>query len=333
MINLNLKEVYVNALLADAVYVDSLLKINSVDEQDGLIQRMTKSQAKFIVDNFEVIASLETNDINGSGFDAVVWRGKPGSFYAGRIFVSTRGTEGIQDFLTDTDLAVNSAARKQIANMFNWWKQITTPIGKMAEQIQVFNHIDRPYTGYSRVLETAKAVSGLGLIDIYPNGEKLFVTVNGHSLGGHLASSFARLFGNEVNIESVNTFNSAGFISSSESFFSKIEEILTLPKTKFYQEQNNYFALHGINLTTNDWWFNQVGKRQPLFNEESMFFRHENHYMYKITDALALGYTLSLLDKNLTLASRSLHKVSVSSDRMRAKCTHTGVWIWHCKIV
>ena len=235
--------------------------------------------------------------------------------------------------MTDTDLAVNSAARKQIANMFNWWKQITTPIGKMAEQIQVFNHIDRPYTGYSRVLETAKAVSGLGLIDIYPNGEKLSVTVNGHSLGGHLASSFARLFGNEVNIESVNTFNSAGFISSSESFFSKIEEILTLPKTKFYQEQNDYFALHGINLTTNDWWFNQVGKRQPLFNEESTFFRHENHYMYKITDALALGYTLSLLDKNLTLASRSLHKVSVSSDRMRAKCTHTGVWIWHCKIV
>lgn len=37
-----------------------------------MIQRMTKSQAKFIVDNFEVIASLETNDINGSGFDAVV---------------------------------------------------------------------------------------------------------------------------------------------------------------------------------------------------------------------------------------------------------------------
>ena len=37
MINLNLKDVYVNALLADAVYVDSLLKINSVDEQDGLI--------------------------------------------------------------------------------------------------------------------------------------------------------------------------------------------------------------------------------------------------------------------------------------------------------
>ena len=72
MINLNLKDVYVNALLADAVYVDSLLKINSVDEQDGLIHRMTKSQAKFIVDNFEVIASLETNDINGSGFDAVV---------------------------------------------------------------------------------------------------------------------------------------------------------------------------------------------------------------------------------------------------------------------
>ena len=91
--------------------------------------------------------------------------------------------------------------------------------------------------------------------------------------------------------------------------------------------------MHGINLTTNDWWFNQVGKRQPLFNEESTFFRHENHYMYKITDALALGYTLSLLDKNLTLASRSLHKISVSSDRMRAKCTHTGVWIWHCKIV
>ncbi len=73
-----------------------------------------------------------------------------------------------------------------------------------------------------------------------------------------------------------------------------------LPKTKFFKEQNNYFTEHGINVTTNDWWFTQIGKRQPIFNEKDSN-PINNHSMYKVTDALALGYTLSLLDKNLTL--------------------------------
>lgn len=65
--------------------------------------------------------------------------------------------------------------------------------------------------------------------------------------------------------------------------------------------QLNYFGVHGLNLTTNTWWFSQVGQRVELFNEESAT-QIPNHFMYKLTDALALANALSKLDPSLTLA-------------------------------
>ncbi len=63
---------YINALLADASYVNVLSGINSSEMQT----RMTATQAAFLDDNFEVLESVETSQPLGLGFDAVVWRGK-----------------------------------------------------------------------------------------------------------------------------------------------------------------------------------------------------------------------------------------------------------------
>ncbi|PSJ79680.1 hypothetical protein [Neisseria iguanae] len=54
---------------------------------------MASTQAQFIDDNFEVLAVKETNDWVGSGFDAVIRRGKENGIAAGKIFVSLRSTE------------------------------------------------------------------------------------------------------------------------------------------------------------------------------------------------------------------------------------------------
>ena len=297
----HIQEIYISSLLADAVYTDiQKLRNNSARDnmEDIMSERMSSYQAKFIANNFEIVAALEKSDLYQNGFAAAVWKGRANTPYEGKLFVSTRGTEPLTDFITDADLALNVAAQAQIVEMTNWWNRITTPINQQVLQIIDSSILGRNQDTKSRFI--TEKVSGLGLIDINSTGEKLSVVVNGHSLGGHLASSFARIFADSVKIEAVNTFNSAGFISSSESFFKEVEKALYLPKTKFFKEQNNYFTEHGINVTTNDWWFTQIGKRQPIFNEKDSN-PINNHSMYKVTDALALGYTLSLLDKNLTL--------------------------------
>uniref|UniRef100_UPI00055CFC76 hypothetical protein n=1 Tax=Stenoxybacter acetivorans TaxID=422441 RepID=UPI00055CFC76 len=280
---------YINALLADAAYVENLAGGSLAG---ALKERMTEPVANFIANNFEVITQQETGDIVGSGFDATVWRGKLGTLYSGEVYISFQGSLGFADFADDDDLALKWAATEQITDMINWWKRITTPKGEMVQQFKLV-----PIAG--EVIPILYQTD-----DAEGTGELVGVTsvhVNGHSLGGHLASVFVRFFGGMVNIEDVYTYNSAGFNIISELFFKQLDFLLQTGGSEFYEGQNNYFAENGISITTNDWWFNQIGIRQEIFNEESSILIYQNHSIYKLVDTLALGNLLGKLDKNLTL--------------------------------
>ena len=131
------ESVYINALLADAAYANLINEpINSDDNKNALNLRLTTPLADFLVANFELVtgAIINTDDTLDSGFDAVVWRGKPDTEYAGKTYVSMRGTEGLlsQDIITDIDLAFTGNARDQIVDMVNWWLKISTPVGQSA---------------------------------------------------------------------------------------------------------------------------------------------------------------------------------------------------------
>jgi hypothetical protein len=111
---------YRNAFLADATYA---LKRDGIDGLKGddlaglLSERMTPTLAKSIGDKFTVVSHIESNDVVGSGFDATVWRENA----SGKLYVSMQGTEGLQDFITDRNLALTGNARDQIADMVNCW--------------------------------------------------------------------------------------------------------------------------------------------------------------------------------------------------------------------
>ena len=186
----NISNMFINAVLADAAYADDLTDgLSGAGLILALNKRMSPTLAKFISDNFVVVAHRESNDVIGSGFDATVWRGV-GTAYAGQIFVSMQGTEGLQDFLTDANLALPfSAARRQLVAMVNWWNLITTPTNVLVTQIQETSLAD--VLGFSQT--PALSLYGTGLLT---NASS--VQVNGHSLGGHLASAFARLFGDRA---------------------------------------------------------------------------------------------------------------------------------------
>ena len=306
-----ISQAYVNALLADATYVNLVQGMSEADLKRDLEVRMTPTQAAYIAANFEVASSINSSDIAlfGSGFDATVWRGRAGGEFAGQVFVSARGTEpeaGGADLLADGDLALQVGARSQIIDMVNWWLRESTPIDQQARQIK-WDTLRQPdplslqiVPGFVDAAPVAGTGGAVGISS---------VQINGHSLGGHMASAFARIFGgntgqtSSVNVQAISTFNSAGFNgNNAEAIFQSIQSLLGSGTSSFESvsaKQTNYFAQNGINVTTNTWWFTQMGKRTALFQEESTGL--SNHSMYKLTDLLALGAALEKLDSTMNL--------------------------------
>ena len=320
-----ISSIYINALLADAAYVNlSVGIIGSIrtKEKDDLSKRMTAPLAKFIADNFEVISNEYKNDFPGlgSGFDAIVWKGRKGTPYEGKVFVSTRGTQPGEDmFGADLDLALSSSARSQIIGMVNWWLRETTPTTETVRQLV---NIPTP-TGVPIPSPLSLVVPGLPAQGTGRLTGVNSISINGHSLGGHLASAFARIFGGSLSIEHISTFNSAGFLRiTAELFFNKIDNLLGKgqPMSAVSSSQSNYFAENGINFTTNNWWFTQMGQRVGLFQEESTGLT--NHYMYRLTDMLALGNALEKLAPDLSI--EALNQI-VSSGSHIAKGSLEGV--------
>lgn len=308
-----INDAYINALLADSSYVDNFLPgMTGAGLAGQLAGRMTLPLAKYIGDNFTVVTQVGNL---ASSFDATVWRGNAGTPYAGQIYVSTRGTQEIPDFVADGDLATSGLAHAQLVDMVNWWLRETTPTNQMAKQIALEPILKN--------FVAAPAVQGTGtLAGIGP-----IKSVNGHSLGGYLASSFVRLFGKQQPPMEINTFNSAGFSRTAtlsiENGFSQIAQVIGagLGSGGFSGTQNNYFAKNGINVTTNTWnpvGFNQYGTRIGLFQEDLVTLGGiDNHYMYKLTDLLALGNALAQLDPTLDLAKLTT-LVSAGSNQMVA---------------
>jgi Ca2+-binding RTX toxin-like protein len=305
-------DTYINALLADATYVDDLQRgMTGVALRDKLAGRMTPEQAAYIGDNFSVVTQV--SGLNSS-FEATIWKDK-----SGQVYVSMRGTQEVPDFAADGDLATSGLAHQQLADMVNWWLRATTPpmtdadTPKYATQITV-----DPYGNFA----LAPSVLGTGEL----TGITAIKSVNGHSLGGYLASSFVRLFGSQWPVQTINTFNSAGFSRVSatniESGFNQIAQLIgtNLGPGNFLTPQNNYFALNGINVTTNTWdpvGFQQYGTRIGLFQEDLTPDGINNHYMYKLTDLLALGDAMEQLDPGMNLTKLST-LVSTASNQMKA---------------
>jgi Ca2+-binding RTX toxin-like protein len=305
------QDAYINALLADAAYVNDLEGLSRDDLILQLQGRMTPKLAKYIGDNFSVVAQVGGL---ASSFDATVWRDR-----GRQIYVSMRGTQGGTDIAADLDLATSGLPHEQLADMVNWWLRATTPAlssggsDQYATQIRVMPNND---------FALGSAVPATGELA----GFSAIKSANGHSLGGYLASAFVRLFGNKWPVETINTFNSAGFsklaAANIENGFNQIAQQVgaALGLGSFSSAQNNYFGQNGINVTTNTWdpvGFAQYGTRIGLFQEDLSPGTIDNHYIYKITDLLALGDALEWLDPTMNLTKLSA-LVSAGSNQMVA---------------
>lgn len=109
---------YINALLADASYVNLTNSDGTVVAENQIIsrvkERLTEPLADFITDNFEVLNQQPDSLLDG--FSATVWRGKSTGDYAGQVYVSMRGTNPGVDFIDDAVLATTGVAYDQLAS-------------------------------------------------------------------------------------------------------------------------------------------------------------------------------------------------------------------------
>ncbi|MFT5548183.1 MAG: Ca2+-binding RTX toxin-like protein [Candidatus Azotimanducaceae bacterium] len=135
-------------------------------------------------------------------------------------------------------------------------------------------------------LKAAGLVDSTGLAQVAPNS----VDFVGHSLGGYLAIMAAHKFPGLV--DDVSTFNGAG-IKFLDADWSDIAGSIDGASVSNNTSINTYYADKGIELTANDYWFNQPGDREKIFIEEG--FGRENHSISKIVESLSVYRVLNSL--------------------------------------
>lgn len=173
-----------------------------------------KERAEEFVKNWRVVDHVIddgswSTDAN-AGFSATVFQRVDGED-AGKYVYCPRGTLGPVDFAEDLNLIVSGLAWAQIVAMYNHWQRISTPKDQTYKQA-VVTPVLNPFESATIVMGNARFK--ITVVDSMRAGEAkvpplTVVGVAGHSLGGHLATAFSRLFGSQV--DQVLSVNGAGY--------------------------------------------------------------------------------------------------------------------------
>ena len=253
-----------------------------------------------------------------SGFSATLFVSK--EVNGGMVF-AIRGTEpeilGGKDLSADIgDIVLDGLALHQIMDLYNCWQYLSAPAGiaYAAARFVDFNPlqhaladaiIDLP-TG--RVMTIERGVS----TDFFAGTDRALakgvasaatkITVTGHSLGGHLAAAFTRLFPS-ANADAVLA-NGAGFVTVNANV-DRMFRLLHGASAFDSGRIANVFADKGPEIVAQDWFLQQGGGRHPVFSETAIGYTF-GHGVGQITDSLAvydLFIRLSTLIRSSTPAA------------------------------
>lgn len=297
-----IEQAFIECVLADLAYVGTLQKgMSQKGRADEFARRITQPLAEKFAARFEI---LTTHSDAASDYQAVVFK----DVTTGDLYLANRGTESTTDIVNaDLDLALGSGvASKQAAAMVNWWLDISSAAGSAVRQVSADGPNLAPF-----VPAASKTASGDIAAEVSAAVATGKLHVVGHSLGGHLTTVFTSLFANQV--AHASTFNGAGMFSVGAIAdivagvlgghpINQLAQALGLTvQLPTAAKMDNFYAMNGMNLTTNAATFTQLGQRIEVFNEETPAPTFSNHYLYKQTDSLALAVAMQKLDPSLTL--------------------------------
>jgi Ca2+-binding RTX toxin-like protein len=308
-----INDYYLNAQLSMASYAIGLDPGMTTQQfRDALTDAgFSGTQADVFINRYFIVDSQQNTD---QGFSGAVFLDKE----TGELAIAVRGTEtplelatiiddigtifddvGAADF---GDIGGNGIAASQAIDMFNYLQILTAKAGEPVIQY-TFTDFTIPLIGSSFLITSVDF--GLATID-GPLAGKQF-SVNGHSLGGHLALILGRLAADQVS--GVFTYNAPGFDTTlvpfnddSEEFFEKIrdQEILETGAS-------NIGLTFDTSLSTNLVVPNDVvsdigtvpGTRIEQFTETASGDPITSHSIQKVTDVLAVSNLLATIDPNI----------------------------------
>jgi Ca2+-binding RTX toxin-like protein len=232
---------------------------------------MSQTQAEHFAAEWSVV---DQSTDSASGFSATVFE------KGGQRYLAIRGTEpsDVLDFIADADLGTSGAAAKQIVALYNYVQRLTGTKGQAVSQLE--------WNGQNYVLNNASGA--VGILDTPLSGT---LTVAGHSLGGHLAIAFGRLFPQLTG--QIDTYNAPGFMDGiAAGFFARIDSALGRSSSSFQEAKTTNVYGSGLNVIAG--YADDHGMPQEIFLEEN------SHSIVKLSDSLALYATFSKLSPVLT---------------------------------
>jgi len=309
---MELDHVFRASELSEASYADFREALNPDGSYDGSKVQLaltSKGFASAQADDFLLhwkVVQHQPDD--ASGFSGTLFESLDNR---GTYTLAIRGTTATYLDLYEADyvqIGNLGYARDQIYSMVNYFKRLITPATESVGQWVVTGHIGIGEASSPIYEYQSDAVLGLGVIVDATGQNANFdanIQVTGHSLGGHLALAFSRVFPGWVS--AIDVYNAPGIADSVvvNSFF----EALAFPESGDYpvnmaQLTTSLVGEAGLELIAG---FN--GTPVP---ERKVFIENQgspiiggryagNHSITPLTDALAVYNLFGTLDTRLSL--------------------------------
>ena len=243
-----------------------------------------------------------------SGFSGTVFERINPEAGEPRYVVAMRGTEGnvVSQLYPDlaaadiADLVANGLAWEQILDMYNWWQAVSTPATATYQRVSAVKISDAAASSLIaagdtsviveagqawQIVRSATGERGLGVV-----GRAEQVDVTGHSLGGHLATAFSRLFSGST--ANVVTVNGAGYSvlgqasGNTDRLFAELGGQTSFDAGRIL----NLYGDRGLNVVTQNLaiGLSQPGAHEPVFIENTSLGNTVGHGAGQMAHALSL---------------------------------------------
>jgi hypothetical protein len=228
-----IQNLFQQAQLAEAAYTNLTSAIGNqtafkqaLDVANG--GSFSPAQAAAFVTDWRVVDQYTATGLfgqtwTGTGFSATLFQ----NITTGAYSFAIRGSTQLNDFVADAALiAADGTAPAQVVDMYNYWQHLNAPAGAIydaavlmpvadfqrgqytASQL-IYDSLSGTYSTIkfvkSNTLSDTTLQTGSGALAVCPAN----INVEGHSLGGHLAMAFLRLFPAAAN--NVTAVNGLGF--------------------------------------------------------------------------------------------------------------------------